>query len=228
MTVDQELRKSWNPNTLWVTKDTIPCGKAFGYLPNRKEIVEVHIMGYLSEVLRHTPREEHRAQLCAVIDGTPFPKPKYRKKKETYIQKILAYKCDQYYVGDSDFRNFGCWPVENIFSTLEEAKKETAFTDVQLSYSVYRKALGIDEKGRRIEEGEDSTYESDLPVCCGNCSEVRDQLIICMKRKGLEQWRIDKIKDYLQSSHPEFLEEKPSLNYCWNNLAQILKALKII
>jgi len=185
--------------TVLVPLDLVPCGPAFAYDEGRKEITPVTINGYHSELVE--------------VDGGYF------------CMRLYGYRCKEYNLSNYE-KTWGFWPSEDVYPTKAEAERQTKFTTVDLPNKVYQKALGVDEKGSRVKESkaEDSLEDCELPICCANISEVRDQLIRCMQRKGLEKRRIDLIKDYLESSHPEFLKgsekESPNLN-------KILKALGI-
>ena len=205
--------KIWNQEletrTVLVSKDLLPCGLAFGYDEIRKEIIPLIINGYHSEIIE-------------VQSGY-------------FIMKLMGYRGNVLYHGDYK-KTWGFWPPESVFKTKEHGEEETKFTAVDLPNEVYQKALGVDEDGERIrvnevqkereEDEEESLENCELPLCCANISEVRDQLIRCMERKGLEKWRIDLVKDYLESSHPGFLKQGEA-SEC-PNLDKILRALGIL
>jgi len=193
--------------TILVPPDLIPCGPAFAYDEGRKEIIPVTINGYHSE-------------LVEVESGY-------------FIMKLYGYRCNVYNPSNHE-ELWGFWPSEDVYPTKAEAERQTKFIAVDLPNEVYQKALGIDEKGKRVhnnkeEDDEESLEDCELPICCSNISEVRDQLIRCMQQKGLNKWRVDLVKDYLQSSHPEFLEERPDHSVSnLSNLDKILAALGIL
>ena len=192
--------------TVLIHEGLLPCGPAFGYNEARKEIIPVTINGYHSELVE--------------ADGGYF------------IMKLFGYRCREYSFTDYE-KSWGFWSPNDVFKTKKEAKKQTKFTAVDLPNEVYQKGLGVDGKGERVQgspakedDDEDSVENCELQVCCANISEVRDQLIRCMERKGLEKWRIDLVKDYLESSHPGFLKQGEA-SEC-PNLDKILRALGIL
>ena len=205
-----KIRKnSFDTRTVLIPHDLVPCGPAFAYDEVRKEVVNVTVNGYHSEL----------------IEG----------EGGYFYMRLYGYRCREYYTPNYE-ETWGFWPPESVFKTKEHGEEETKFTAVDLPNEVYQKALGVDEDGERIrvnevqKEGEEYEEESlencELPICCANLSKVRDQLIRCMKRKGLEKWRIDLIKDYLKSSHPDCLKQGER-SEC-PNLDKILQALGIL
>lgn len=103
----------------------------------------------------------------------------------------------------------GEWYPEDVFTTEEETKRQTVFTEMKFSEKEWLTAIGLN----KLSEGMHGfvTDDCELEPCCNTISEIREILHTACKNDGLIHQEIERLKDCL-TKHEVDIAQMPTLD----------------
>ena len=109
---------------------------------------------------------------------------------------------------------------DDITTDENYARNEAAFTEIEFDDQIWEEAIGTRGYDPDYEEitGKIAIEDSDLGICCGDISKIRDILLECKENEGLNKRKIRNLT-MLISSHGECPDGK--------SLRMILSALGV-